>query len=95
MAKASKKATKATAKKATKATTKKAPVVDEFASSPRVVAQQTFNERVKQVKVVGETLRSRMVRVDADFADFLRDTAKKQGTSITEISRAVHQSVID
>jgi len=93
MAKSSKKATKATAKKATKKASEKK--VDEFAISSRVVAQQTFNPRVKQVQVTGETLKSRMVRIDAGLADYLRDTAKKEGTSITEISRAVLQFITD
>lgn len=46
-----------------------------------------FVERVRDPKDEGGDSRSRIVRVDADFAAYLRKVAKARGISLTEVTR--------
>lgn len=56
-------------------------------SSVRVI-NGGFVERTRKPAITGEgDLTSRMVRVDAGFADYLRTLAMKSGKSITAVTR--------
>lgn len=56
-------------------------------SSVRVI-NDGFIERSKKPVVTGSgDIKSRMIRVDADFADHLRQTAMKEGVPITTVTR--------
>jgi hypothetical protein len=63
-------------------------------SSVRII-NDGFVERTKKPVVTGAELKSRMVRIDAEFADWMREQAKLAGISITEVSRSVYQSLTD
>ena len=77
-------------KPAKKATKKAAPKK----SSAKVI-NDGFIQRNAKPAITGQVLKSRMVRIDAEFADWMRREAMKAGTSITEVSRSVYQSVTD
>lgn len=53
-----------------------------------------FVERVKQPIVHGENSKSRLIRVDVDFAEYIRNIAKREGKSITDITRALYLELI-
>ena len=54
-----------------------------------------FIERTRKPVITGEgDLKSRMIRVDADFADYLRRTAMKEGISLTAVTRNLYLSGI-
>lgn len=61
-------------------------------SSVKVI-NDGFTQRSARPAIIGKTLKSRMVRVDAEFADWMREEAKRAGVSITEVSRSVFQSI--
>jgi hypothetical protein len=63
-------------------------------SSVRII-NDGFIERTKKPAVTGAEVKSRMVRIDAEFADWMREQAKLAGVSITEVSRSVYQSLTD
>lgn len=46
----------------------------------------------KKIKQTGTHQKSQMIRVDADFADWVRGIAKKEGTSVTEVTRMLYES---
>jgi hypothetical protein len=54
-----------------------------------------FMERTRKPVITGEgDLKSRMIRVDADFAEYLRRTAMKEGVSLTAVTRNLYLSGI-
>ena len=50
---------------------------------------KTYGMKGERTKVVGEKLKSRMLRVSAEFADMVTKRAKEQKKSITEVTRAM------
>jgi hypothetical protein len=66
----------------------------EKAKKSSVVMSGGFLQRVKKPEVTGTNFKSRLVRVDADFADYLRSTAMKSGKSITSVTRDLFLSGI-
>lgn len=67
----------------------------EKAKKPTTRVIGNFIERVKKPAVMGQQFTSRMVRIDAEFADWMRAEAKRNGVSVTEVSRSVYQSLTD
>ncbi len=63
-------------------------------SSVKVI-NDGFIQRKAKPDITGTNLQSRMVRVDAEFAEWMRREAMKNGTSITEVSRSVYQMMTD
>lgn len=53
-----------------------------------------FIERSRRPQVHGEESKSRIIRVDADFAEYIRDVAKREGKSITDMTRALYLELI-
>lgn len=85
----------ATTKPATKATKKPASKKPASKKSTVKVINDGFIQRNAAPATAGRTLKSRMVRVDADFAEYMRQEAMKAGVSITEVSRSIFQSLTD
>ena len=63
-------------------------------SSVRVI-NDGFIERSRKPATMGTALKSRMIRVDADFAEWCRAEAMKSGVSITEVTRSLYQAMTD
>jgi hypothetical protein len=51
-----------------------------------------FVERSRKPQQHGEFHKSQLLRVDADFAEFVRGEAMRSGSSITEVTRQLHRS---
>lgn len=51
-----------------------------------------FVERTMKPETHGETVKSRLIRVDSEFADWCRYEAARSGTSITEVTRQLFLS---
>lgn len=75
--------------------TRKAKVASKAKKSTAKVINGGFIQRVAKPASIGMAFKSRMVRVDGEFADWLREEAKRAGTSVTEVSRSVYQSLTD
>lgn len=58
-------------------------------SSVRIVGGG-FVERVRHPQIDGGSVESQVIRVDAGFANWLREEAKRGGHSITDITRTIH-----
>ena len=54
-----------------------------------------FIERSRTPQQQGETFKSRLIRADAGFADFVRGEAMRSGVSITEVTRQIHHSLTE
>ena len=54
-----------------------------------------FIERTTKPTVTGKSMTSRMVRIDGELADWMRDEAKRANVSVTEVSRSIFQSLTD
>lgn len=54
-----------------------------------------FVERKKKPATHGKKVKSRTIRIDADFAEWLREQAVlgRRGKSVTEVSRQVYQFI--
>lgn len=52
-----------------------------------------FLERVRNPKVRGKSVKSVNIRVDAGFAEWVRQEAKDSGNSITDITRNVREAL--
>ena len=63
-------------------------------SSVRII-NDGFIERSKAPQVTGskDGLQSRMMRVDISLANYMREQAKKNGKSITEVSRDIYHAL--
>ena len=55
----------------------------------------TFKKTSRKPATMGTALKSRMIRVDADFAEWCRAEAMKSGVSITEVTRSLYQAMTD
>lgn len=74
----------------------KAKAKRKTASKPAVkVINDGFIQRNAKPAIMGKALKSRMVRVDAELAEYMRAEAMKAGTSITEVSRSIFQAITD
>lgn len=54
-----------------------------------VVVLATKKKRRGKPQVQGKKMKSRLVRVAATYADWLREAAKKKGVSVTELTRTL------
>jgi len=52
-----------------------------------------FIERTAKPTVTGKSMTSRMVRIDGELADWMREEAKRANVSVTEVSRSIFQSL--
>lgn len=77
-------AKKPAAKKAKKPAAKKPAKKKAASKKPR---WKKFVSERKGVQVVGQKLKSRMVRIDVKFADIITARANKAGQSVTEFTR--------
>lgn len=59
----------------------------------KIIGEGRFVQRSAKPKRQGKNLRSRLIRVDANFADWCRRRAETEG-SITEVTRKLFQSII-
>lgn len=49
-----------------------------------------FVERSRNPKMIGKSVKSATIRVDADFAQFIRRRAMESGVSITDVTRMIY-----
>ena len=63
-------------------------------SSVRVI-EGGFIERSRKPQQQGDNLKSQLLRVDGNFAEWLRGEAMRSGTSITEVTRILHHSLTE
>lgn len=52
-----------------------------------------FVERTRKPATQGENLKSQLIRVDAKFAQWLREEAMKSGQSITDVTRILYMDL--
>lgn len=78
------------AKKSAKKPTKKAKPKNWMESREHLMGETRIKGlRGEQVQVFGKTSKSRMVRIDAGYADYLTREAKRQGMTLVEFSRTL------
>lgn len=59
----------------------------------KIVGEGRFVRRTSKPKKQGKSVRSQILRVDADFADYVRTRAEKEG-SVTEVTRKIYQMLV-
>lgn len=63
-------------------------------SSAKVLGDGRFVQRAKKPKRQGKNVKSQLIRVDANFADWCRRKALTEG-SVTEVTRKLYQKILD
>lgn len=60
----------------------------------KVIGDGRFVQRAKRPAKQGKAVKSQILRVDANFADWVRKRAETEG-SVTEVTRKLYQRIIE